>query len=298
MVGLMGVCMACGSSSIEDENHEQNAEQPDLENMVLIPAGEFLMGSKEGEGAFDEHPQHTVYLDPYYIDKYEVTNAQFREFVEATGYVTDAERKGRGEVWNPRDPLKRVFFGGVNWQHPNAWRKSPVEHPAIWENYDIVTRMNYPVVQISWNDAEAYCRWVGKRLSTEAEWEKAARGSKGQVWPWGDEFDLQKDNVTAYTNMGTEEPMPFGQFSTDVSPYGVYDMAGNVREWIADWYASDYYAHSPAKNPMGAETGQFRVLRGGSWANSDSSNLRCSSRAYKPPDYSSNFVGFRCAWNP
>ena len=103
MIGLIAICIACGSSPIEDEGQEQNVEQPDLKNMVFIPGGEFLMGSLEGEGAFDEHPQHNVYLDAYYIDKYEVTNAQFKEFVEATGYVTDAERKGYGEVWNPKD---------------------------------------------------------------------------------------------------------------------------------------------------------------------------------------------------
>jgi len=212
MIGLMGICMACGSSPIEEEDHEQNAEQPDLKNMVLIPAGEFLMGSKEGEGAFDEHPQHTVYLDEYYIDKYEVTNAQFQEFVEAIGYVTDAERKGRGEVWNPKEwgKFKLKFFNGVNWKRPNAWLSgaTPDRHPTVWENYNIANRN--PVVQVSRNDAEAYCRWTGKRLPTEAEWEKAAMGNKGFTWPWGNEFNPQKANVTAYTNMGSVETAPVG----------------------------------------------------------------------------------------
>ena len=102
MIGLISICMGCGSTPIEDKDHEQLSEQPDLMGMVFIPAGEFLMGSPEGEGAFDERPQHEVYLDAYYIDKYEVTNAQFKKFVDATGYVTDAERKGYGEVWNPK----------------------------------------------------------------------------------------------------------------------------------------------------------------------------------------------------
>jgi len=298
MMVLMVICVACSNSTV-DEN-EQDKETPDLEkilkDMVLIPAGEFLMGSKEGEGAFDEHPQHTVYLDAYYIDKYEVTNVQFKEFVETTGYVTDAERKGQGEVWNPREVVrwKLRSFNGVNWKHPNAFGE---RYPTVWENYDIADRMNHPVAQISWNDAEAYCRWAGKHLPTEAEWEKAARGSKGLIWPWGEDFEPQKAKPTAYS-MIDGEPVPVGQFSTDVSAYGVYDMAGNVREWVADWYAPDYYTQNPAKNPMGPETGKFRVLRGGSWANSDTSNLRCASRTYKPPDYSSNFVGFRCAWNP
>ena len=300
MVGLMSVCLACGL--IEDEGEEQNVEQPDLEeilkDMVFIPAGDFLMGSPEDKGAFDEHPPHTVYLDAYYIDKYEVTNAQFQRFVEATGYVTDAERKGKGEVWNPKE-RDRLFFNGVNWKHPNAWlTHQGYDYPTVWENYDIANKMNHPVVQVSWNDAQAYCQWVGKRLPTEAEWENAARGSKGLIWPWGDEFNLPRDKATAYTNMGSDGPVPVGQFSTDVSSYAVYDIAGNVQEWVADWYAPDYYAQSPAKNPTGPRVGKFRVLRGGSWANSGISNLRSTSRAYNSPDYSSNFVGFRCAWSP
>ena len=138
MMGLMVICMACGSSPIEDEDREQNVEPPDLKNMVLIPAGEFLMGSPEGEGAFDEHPQHKVYLDDFYIDKYEVTNAQFKEFVEATGYVTDAERRGSGVVWNSVEisTLKLHGFIGVNWWCPNAWLEElDRPHPKVWEDY-------------------------------------------------------------------------------------------------------------------------------------------------------------------
>jgi len=300
MIGLMGICIACGSSPIEDEKQEQNVEQPDLKDMVLIPAGEFLMGSKEGEGAFDEHPQHEVYLDAYYIDKYETTNAQFQEFVETTGYVTDVERKGKGEVWNPREVahVKLRFFNGVNWKHPHAWIAEREQYPVVWENYDIANKMNYPVVQVSWNDAQAYCQWMRKRLPTEAEWEKATRGDKGFTWPWGNVFNPQRNSVTAYANMGSEEPMPVGKLSTDVSPYSVSDMAGNAREWVVDWYAPNYYAQSPAKNPIGPEIGQFRVLRGGSWANSDIANLRSTSRSYNFPNYSCNFIGFRCALNP
>jgi formylglycine-generating enzyme required for sulfatase activity len=303
MMGLFAICMACGSSPIEDENHELIVEQPDLMNMVLIPAGEFLMGSFEGEGAFDEHPQHKVYLDTYYIDKYEVTNAQFKKFVEATGYVTDAERKGFGEVWNPREIIsywKLLPFEGVTWQCPNAWVKwktgsSP--HPKVWDNYHIEDQMDYPVVQVSWNDAQAYTKWAGKRLPTEAEWEKAARGIDGRKWPWGNEFDLCEE-ITAYANINSDSPLPVGCFPVDISPYGVYNLTGNVQEWAADWYAPDYYTYTPQKNPKGPDTGSFRVLRGGSWKDVKCHHVLSANRAYQSPDYSSNFVGFRCAWNP
>ena len=137
----MVICVACSNSPTSED--EQDKEVPDLgkilKDMVFIPAGDFMMGSPEGEGAFDEHPQHTVYLDAYYIDKYEVTNAQFREFVEATGYVTDAERKGSGEVWNPRELglFNLLTFPGVKGKdelNPEGWRKNR-PHPEVWENY-------------------------------------------------------------------------------------------------------------------------------------------------------------------
>jgi len=196
---LMFICMACSNSSVEED--EQYKEAPDLgkilKDMALIPAGEFLMGSPEGEGAFDEHPQHVVYLDAYYIDKYEVTNVQFKEFVDATGYVrfadcfvprdcfassfllatprnrlrltvTDAERRGWGYVWPIWPPGTAVL--GVNWRLP----KGPKD--------DMRAEENHPVVQVSWNDAKAYASWAGKRLPTEAEWEKAARGTDGRRW--------------------------------------------------------------------------------------------------------------------
>jgi formylglycine-generating enzyme required for sulfatase activity len=298
----MAIYMACSSSSIEDENREQNVKQLDLTDMVFIPAGEFLMGSQEGEGAFDEHPQHVVYLDDYYIDKYEVTNAQFKEFIEATGYVTDAERKGNGEVWNPMETaydLKLFNFSGVSWRHPNAWmdteRLPNRPHPDVWENYNIMDKMDYPVVQISWNDAQAYATWAGKQLPTEAEWEKAARGTDGRKWPWGNIFDSNIEGVTIHANIGSDGPLSVGCFPSGVSLYGVYNLVGNVQEWVADWYALDYYMHSPQNNPKGPNTGNFRVIRGGSWRQLESYQVLSANRAYQVPDYSSNFVGFRCA---
>lgn len=300
----VSIIIACSDSPTADKslNDEPDNPKPSLENMVLIPAGDFIMGSKEGEGAFDEHPQHEVYLDTYYIDKYEVTNAQFKEFVEATGYVTDAERKGKGEVWNPRENsayLRLNNFTDVNWRNPHVWRTSDDRpHPEAWENYKLADKMNHPVVQISWNDAQAYAKWAGKRVPTEAEWEKAARGIDERKFSWGNIFDLDIDGVTVHANIGSDEPMSVGCFPTGISPYGVYNMTGNVQEWVANWYASDYYTHSPKSNPTGPEIGEFRVIRGGSWRHIKSHHVLNTSRAYQVPNYSSNFVGFRCAWSP
>ena len=300
MIGLIVICMACGNSPTKDEDRKQNVEQPDLTGMVFIPAGEFLMGSPEGEGAFDEHPQHKVYLDAYYIDKYEVTNAQFKEFVEATGYVTDAERKGYGEVWNPKElspyTLLRIFRG-VNWRRPNEWLKDR-PHPQIWEIYNIEDNIDYPVVQVGWNDAQAYAKWAGKRLLTEAEWEKAARGTDGRRWPWGKVFNLDIEGVTVHANIASDYLLPVDSFPTGVSLYGVYNLTGNVEEWTADWYATDYYAYGPKNNPKGPDNGIARVLKGGSWRHQKSHHVLNAHREYQIPDYSSNFVGFRCAWSP
>ncbi|MBM3237333.1 formylglycine-generating enzyme family protein [Candidatus Poribacteria bacterium] len=304
---LMILLVACSNSPVEEDNQEAPDLEKLLKDMVLIPAGEFLMGSPEGDGGFDEHPQHIVYLDDFYIDKYEVTNAQFKEFVEATGYVTDAERKGYGEVWNPREwgPLTLLILHGVNWRYPNTWigkdELNPEEgrknrpHPEVWENYNFDDKMNYPVTQVSWNDTQAYAAWAGKRLPTEAEWEKTARGTDGRKWPWGNVFDLSIEGVTTHTNIGSDGPLSVGCFPTGVSLYGVYNLAGNVQEWVADWYAPDYYAKSPLNNPKGPEIGEFRVLRGGSWRHFKSYQLLSTNRYYQLPDYRSNFVGFRCA---
>ena len=311
ILNLMWIGMGCGESLVGEKDSGQNEEQLNLEailrDMVLIPAGEFIMGSPDGEGAYDEHPQHTVYLDAFYIDKYEVTNAQFKEFIEATGYVTYARQRNKGLVWNPKELSKRTLraFTGVNWQYPYAWRKNE-GHPNVWENH-IVDRgrhfismyldINHPVVEVSWNDAQAYAKWAGKRLPTEAEWEKAASGTDGRKWPWGNVFDLDIKGITAHANIASNVPMLVDSFPTGVSPYGAYNMAGNVQEWCADWYAADYYAHSPKNNPKGPDNGIGRVLRGGSWRHQKSYQVLSTNRAYREPTYRTNFIGFRCAWS-
>ncbi|HIE28389.1 TPA: PEGA domain-containing protein [Candidatus Poribacteria bacterium] len=221
--------------------------------MILIPAGEFIMGSPEGEGDDDEHPQHTVFLDAFYIDKYEVTNAQYKQFMDATGHKAP-------EYWND-------------------------------ERYN---QPNQPVVGVSWYDAVAYCKWAGKRLPTEAEWEKAARGTDGREYPWGNEWDSLKCN-SEIGGDGYEYTAPVGSFPDGASPYGVMDMAGNVWEWVADWYDSNhyYYSRSPQQGP---DSGSHRVLRGGSWVNAvQLSSLRCADRDWFNPNYWNNISGFRCA---
>ena len=210
---------------------------PPPEGMVLIPEGWFLMGSPEGEGDSDEHPQHKVWVDAFWIDRCEVTNAQYEKFMKATGHRA----------------------------------------PRYWDN-DSFNKPDYPVVGVSWDDAVAYCNWAGKRLPTEVEWEKAARGGLvGKDYPWGD--NISHDNAN-YDGTGGRDrwdnTSPVGSFPPN--GYGLYDMAGNVYEWCADWYDEDYYRSSPERNPKGPNTGDRRLLRGGSWVGS-TNGLRCASRS-------------------
>jgi formylglycine-generating enzyme required for sulfatase activity len=230
--------------------------------MILIPAGDFLMGCPEGEGEPHERPQHIVYLDAFYIDKYEVTNAQYQRFIDETGHRA----------------------------------------PAYW-NDNRFNAANYPVVGVSWFDAEAYCKWANKRLPTEAEWEKAARGTDGRKYPWGNEAPdaggIWRANYAPEGNRaadGFEYTAPVGSFPGGASPYGVMDMAGNVLEWVTDWYSRDYYSISPKSNPKGPSSGRYRVHRGGSWDNIEI-NLRTVNRirAGIYPVNRFNFLGFRCA---
>ena len=189
--------------------------------MVYVPAGDFLMGSKNGEGYDRERPQHTVYLDGYWIYKNEVTVAQYRNFCKTTGR-------------NMPDP--------PNW----GWKD------------------DHPVVNVTWDEAKAYCEWAGAALPTEAQWEKAARGTDGRIYPWGNDWD--KTRLNSYQS-GSTATTPVGNYPGGASPYGCLDMAGNGWQWCADWYDATYYANSPARNPTGPATGTTRVLRGGSWFN-------------------------------
>jgi formylglycine-generating enzyme required for sulfatase activity len=269
----------------------------DRAEMVLVPAGEFWMGSDQAEvdrfveackraGQSEssckqwgerEGPRHRVHLDAFHIDKYEVTNALFERFVRATSHRTTAEREGHGWVWQQKDGKWHwVKVDGAEWRKPTG--PGSAAEPS------------HPVVQVSWHDAEAYCRWAGKRLPTEAEWEKAARGTDGRRYPWGEDWDASKANGAMSVRMTTF----VGSYPAGVSPYGAHDMAGNVAEWVADWLDKGYYRRSPERNPQGPDAGQHRVLRGGSW-NYYPFYLRTAARATNAPDYRLSNVGFRCA---
>jgi formylglycine-generating enzyme required for sulfatase activity len=220
------------------------------------------MGSLQGEGENDEHPQHKVYLDAYYIGKNVVTNAQFAKFVKQTGYRTQGE----------------------------------------WEKHFSFNTANHPVVNVSWNDAKAYCDWAGLRLPTEAEWEKAARGTDARRYPWGNEWDASKCNnwngiktasmANIYQGRGT---IPIASHPEAASPYGVLGQAGNSWEWCADWYDENYYQNSPASNPTGPTKGIYRVLRGGSWCRYSPDLFRCAVRLKDVPENDGVEGGFRCA---
>ncbi|MFQ5596886.1 MAG: formylglycine-generating enzyme family protein [Nitrospiria bacterium] len=231
-----------------------NASEAIRENpMILIPAGEFIMGSEDG-GA-DEVPVRTVFLDAYKINQYEVTQHQYGEFVKATGH---------------RSPISRYVKNIHFFDHPNQ-----------------------PVVYVSWPDAYDYCRWRGQRLPTEAEWEKAARGQQGNTWPWVEDFKPAFANFKGERDKGVFT-MTVGSYETDQSPYRIYDMSGNVREWVQDWYDQDYYKHAPLKNPKGPKVGEVKVMRGSSWNDSHFSG-RTTARLKMIPNYRETGVGFRCA---
>jgi len=275
----------------------------DRAEMILIPGGEFSMGSSPVEVAkllddcnrFDRgktycrtnvetvSPAHRVVLDPFYLDRYEVPNALFDRFVKATSHKTRAEREGYGWGWQPVGAgWEWVKIEGGDWRKPNGPGNSSANE-------------NHPVVQVSWHDAMAYCKWTRKRLPTEAEWEKATRGTDDRRYPWGQEWDASKANG----DMVARGPTLVGSFPGGVSQYGVHDMAGNVSEWVADIFTESYYRNSPERNPDGphpsfVEFQIVRVIRGGSWLNVPI-YLRTMARFSLDPSVTLNVVGFRCA---
>ncbi len=262
-------------------------------SMVLVPAGEFLMGTPESSGALsDEHPQRRILVSAFWIDRYEATNAEYLRFVEETGHPAPAHRTPNLTLWRENRPAAEIH--------------------------------DHPVVNVSWQDAAAFCRWAGKRLPTEAEWEKAARGPDGRRYPWGNTWDYSRANSASYWVGHTVEfkdreewldfwkrgegarivasqgvkgevlTLPVGSFPDGTSPYGLHDMAGNVSEWVADYYNPYYYVRAPLSDPPGPPPTILKSLRGGSWLK-PASGMRSAYRDYGEPDSRMTGVGFRCA---
>ena len=228
----------------------------DQRSMVLVPAGEFIMGSATGDP--DERPVRRVYLDAFFMDKHQLSVGEYAKFLEATSH----------------------------------------RPPPEWNIMSRAMHQKRPVVNVDWADAAAYCQWAGKRQPTEAEWEKAARGTDGRTYPWGDEpptrFHGNMMKEVWNNHMGLT---PVGLFEDGKSPYGIYDMAGNVWEWVSDWYDDDYYQTAPVRNPTGPPTGISKVVRGGSWG-SGPEGLRSAERMTHVPSFQGFGTGFRCAKTP
>ncbi len=225
------------------------------QNMIYIAEGPFWMGSDPPQEAFvleggvDEYPKHSVTLRAFWIDQFEVTIVQYRNFVEATGH-----------------------------RPPPIW--AGPAHPA--------PSGSHPVIDVSWNDAEAFCRWAGKRLPTEAEWEKAARGTDGRTWPWGNLFQPDRANTMS---SGKGWTVPVGSMEGDISPYGVHDLAGNAMEWTASWYA----AYPGSRLKRFAFGKRYRVMKGGAWNTPALPFSRAANRHAVGPKWDHPNHGFRCA---
>ncbi len=253
--GLAGAAEAA-EKNINSDFKNREITEADLKDMLLIPDGEFIMGSDNRMR--DEKPLHVVYLKAFYIDRFEMTNEDYKKFVDAAGY-----------------------HAPDNWLHDN-WKGG---------NYP-PGKGNHPVIFVNWNDADVYCKWRGKRLPREREWEKAARGTDGRTYPWGNEWDMNKSNNPLRGHKGT---MAVGSFKAGKSPYGLYDMSGNVWEWV-----DDYYLPHPGSDYVNPEFGQeYRLLKGGSWW--DCSFYSCGisapvfNRAFFDASTKNDSLGFRCA---
>lgn len=311
VASMMSLVVGCRGGSEAQEFNDVVANEASTEHMALIPAGSFMMGREEREGWSpmaapemfgDELPLHEVYLGAFYIDKYEVTNGQFNEFVDATGYVTDAEQHGASAVMVPQEqanePVQGTDMGWSTAREGATWR-TPEGPGSSIEDF-----MDYPVVHVSWNDANAYAAWVGKRLPTEAEWEKAARGGVDTNWFWSDGLDNAGEYANFYGEHRTDYIYPAeavdGYYqlapvgSLIPNDYGLYDTAGNAFEWAADWYQYDYFSISPPNNPEGPDSGTGKVVKGGGWYLCEC-YLRAANRESRRTEDHDHGLGFRLA---
>jgi formylglycine-generating enzyme len=342
--GLVIFCVAChpgqtqlSSNAASTDKHEISTVDSFGNEMVLIPGGTFMMGGDNEQAAEDELPKHSVTLDSFWIDAHEVTNAEFARFVAATKYLTTAERKPDWEemkktlppnvekpdesqlvaaslVFSP--PKEAVdlndysqwwkWVPGADWKHPDGPQSN------------IHNKENYPVVQVSWEDATAYCKWAGKQLPTEAQWEYAARGGLvNEIYPWGNEpvnsgkpkANTWEGNFPNYNSLadGFAGLAPVKSFKPN--GYGLFDMAGNVWELCSDWYRNDYYktlvAQGTALNPLGPSESYDpdepympkKTIRGGSFMCNESycTGYRVARRMKTSPDSGTSNTGFRCA---
>lgn len=259
-----GACLAAGKKYLKEKRME--AVRAMTADMARIPGGEYRVGSPEGTGDPDEHPAHVVRLDAYYLDKYEVNASSYLKFTAETG--------GNHPEWLRPGGKFNIETG----QEDYYKRLS-----------DRLKDGSYPVIGVGWRDAEAYCRWAGKRLPTEAEWETAARGGTETLYHFGNDERSAGEYAWTETNSGGV-PHPVG--SKKANGLGVHDMHGNVWEWVQDFYDAEYYQRSPRRSPQGPETGKERIIRGGSWA-FDADSSRSANRA----SYSkaNDDIGFRCA---
>ena len=259
----------------------------DASAMVLVPAGFFPRGSVPSEGEPDEAPRRNLYLDGYYLDRYTVRVGQYKRCVAAK--VCSAPDTAKGCNW-PRPPRP----AGEEQEEPLEGEEPEREmSDELKQNLD-----NHPVTCVSHFQAEEYCRWAGKRLPTEAEWEKAARGTTGRKHPWGDQPPTC-ERANLYLNKkkycrGRGETAAVNDYEDVPSPYGVVQMSGNVYQWVTDWYGKDYYRKSDERNPLGPLHGKYRVVRGGSWF-SPAMDLRAAARGPLPPGMQLPYLGFRCA---
>ncbi len=251
----LGGASAGPGASPKEPATATSIDQPVGEDMVSIPAGPFIRGADVG--GFDEKPRATVYLSAYAIDRHEVTYHHYMAYVAATSH------------------------------------RSPGPPARYAKNLGRMRGANQPIVYVSWADAQQYCEWKGKRLPTEAEWEKAMRGTDGRLWPWGNTDQPAAANLARVSD-GFDVSAPVGSFGLDVSPFGVADGVGNVMEWVADWYGESYYRTGPKRDPQGPVHGTFKVLRGGGYT-STGSDIRITSRNKMVPDFRDETIGFRCA---